>query len=588
MDSLRAFFLFLSLFSVIDVDAQAACTTQTTYTCALPFPSNEFSYPDTTSPTAIRVDINDSVMPAERLALLPQSVRPAVVLNGRDGFSPLSAAMFELSAQVPVDDLVAQPQQWVHAYSIDTGEAIDVVVSRSPLNDSAGFSWGPVVEVYPATRFPFGERIVIAIAMPDNTSVPVAYQSQTRVLNADALQLLQRHGVAADAVIATTEYTIASRASVVSEHQRAQAAIAAYEPEVRWGKTTYFSKGDVAAWVRGEVKLADFRGADGLVDVDNDAIANAKWIPFDLYLPRSATTTPAPVMIYGHGVIAIRATAFFVYPQNAAHGIATLAIDQPNHGSRARIDGYNVFDLLRPDRMQRGLGMVMESAFDLHGLLTALEHRMSSLDMLPQRGLWSTPDGDGRPDLDVTRVLFAGTSMGGVLGSGFAAFDDRLDGAYLQVPGTGITHVMTHSSFWELLGFKNLISPEFSAGETAFTVSLAQHVLDMVEGAMNAESFNRDTKPLFIQYGLDDAVAINESAFALGKLAGLNLNPPVLREVPAFAVNTQSDPLMGMAQVEPSAPSGWMHGFTAHLTFVKPEALAIYEQWLEAMKATMH
>lgn len=586
MDAMRVLFASAVLFSIACLDARADCATVMARTCALPFPSNEFARADTTSPTGIRLAIQDDVLPAERLALLPASVRPAVVLNGRDGFSPLAAAMFELATEAPLDRLVAQPRQWVHAYSVDTGAAIDVVVSRSPLNDSTGFSWGPIVEVYPATRFPFGERIVIAIASPDGASVPAAYRSQTRELSGDAWQLLQRHGVVPASVIAATEYTIASRDSIVGEHQRAQAAIAAYEPPVRWGKTTYFNKGDVAALVRGEVRLADFRGGDGLVDADNDAIGNAQWVPFDLYLPRSATKTPAPVMIYGHGVTAFRQTAFFMYPQNAKHGFATLAIDQPNHGSRGRIDGYNIFNLLRPDRMQRGLGMVMQSAFDMHGLLTAIEKRMASLDKLPRRSLLAS--GDGRPDLDVTRVIYGGTSMGGVLGSGFVAFDDRIDGAYLQVAGTSITHIMTHSSFWELLGFKNLISPEFSAGETAFTVALAQHVVDMVEGAMNAESFNRDTKPLFMQYGLDDAVAINESTYALARLAGLALNPPLLREVPAFAVNAQADPLMAIAQVEPASPRGWMRGFTAHLTFFKPEANAMFEHWLQAMRAALY
>ncbi|AUM13221.1 hypothetical protein [Ketobacter alkanivorans] len=157
-----------------------------------------------------------------------------------------------------------------------------------------------------------------------------------------------------------------------------------------------------------------------------------------------------------------------------------------------------------------------------------------------------------------------------------------MDGAYLQVAGTGIARIMTHSMFWGL-GFKNLITPEFSAGETAFQATLAQHVVDMVEGGMLAESFNRDTKPLFLQYGLDDTVATNAATFSLAKIAGLTLNPPVLADLSGIPVNDAYDPLMGLLQVEPVAAQGWLRGLTAHTTFVRPDAYQAYHQWLDAI-----
>lgn len=564
------------------VNAGAACTGLEAHTCALPFPSNEFSLVNAATATGVELSISDDVLPPGKLALLPGSVRPAAILNGRDGFSPMGAAMFELTSEALADQLAADPQQWVHAYSVDTGEPIDVVAARSPIERSSQFSWGPIIEVYPASRYPFGERIVIVISMPDNAAVPDDYAAPARELSEAAWQLLEHNDIAAQSVVTATEYTIASAESVLGEHERGQAAITDFDYPIEIVRTLYYRTGHVAAKVKGKVLLPDFRGEDGLVNVNNDAQANAQWIPFDLYLPRSAGKASAPVMIYGHGITANRYTSIFVHRQNARHGIATLAIDQPNHGSRISIDGYSVFQVLRTDRLPRALGMVMQSAFDLHGLTSMIEKQLHTVDALPKK-IWGR-SGDGIPDIDTSRILYSGTSLGGVLGSGFAAFDDRVDGVYLQVSGTGIARIMTHSSFWGL-GFKNLISREFTAGETAFQAMLTQHVVDMVEGGMRAESYNRETKPLFIQYGLDDTVATNASTFSLAGIAGLQLNPPVLADVPGMLVNGVYDPLMGVLQVEPVVRKGWLHGFTAHTTFIKSQAIDAYRQWLDAINA---
>lgn len=580
MDVLRSVASALGFFWISSTALAAACTGLETHTCALPFPSNEYTVPDAGSPTGIQLSISDDVLPPDKLALLPESVRPAAVLNGRDGFSPLGAAMFELGQEAPMAALEAHPEQWVHAFSVDTGAPIEVVAERSPVERSSRYSKGPIVEVYPAARFPWGERIVVAIAMPDGTAPPAGYTLSSRTLSEEARELLASNGIPATSLLSATEYTIATAESIIEEHRRGQQSIAEFDYPVEFTRTSYYRTGKVAARVRGRVLLPDFRGEDGLVDVDNDAVANAKWIPFDLYLPRSAVSRPAPVMIYGHGITANRHTAIFVYRQNAAHGVATLAIDQPNHGSRIGVDGYSVFQLLRTDRLPRALGMVMESSFDMHGLVHMIERRLNSLDTLPRRK--GDVSGDGYPDLDTSRILYSGTSLGGVLGSGFAAFDDRVDGAYLQVAGTGIARIMTHSLFWGL-GFKNLITPKFSAGETAFQAMLAQHVVDMVEGGMLAESFNRDTKPLFLQYGLDDTVATNASTFSLAKIAGLALNPPLLDDVPGIPVNDVYDPLTGLLQVEPAASQGWLHGFTAHTTFIRSDAYRAYHAWLNAI-----
>lgn len=560
---------------------QAACTGLENHTCALPFPSNEFARASKMTVTGVELSIRDDILPPDKLALLPASVRPAAILNGRDGFSPMAAAMFELASEALAQQVAADPARWVHAYSVDSGEPLDVVVKPSPVEIAARVSRGSIIEAYPHTRFPFGERIVIALAMPDNSVPPDDYVARSRALSKEAVKLLERHGVARASIITATEYTIASAEAIVGAHERGQAAIAEFDYPIEIERTSYFALGAVAAQVRGRVLLPDFRGKDGLVNVDNDPLAQAKWVPFDLYLPRSASKAPAPVMVYGHGIVANRQTSIFVHLQNAMNGIATIAIDQPYHGSRIGSDGYNVFQLLRMDRLPRALGMVMESSFDLHGLVTMIQKQLTTLDVLPRtaRGV-----GDGIPDLDTSRILYSGTSLGGVLGSGFAAFDDRISGVYLQVAGTGIARIMTHSSFWGL-GFKNLISPRFTAGETAFQAMLVQHLLDMVEGGMRAESFSRDSKPLFIQYGLNDTVATNDATFALAGIAGLGLNPPVLVEDTGLPLNDLYDPLMGVRQVKPAIKDGWWHGFSAHITFIHGEALATYDAWLKAVKA---
>ncbi|AUM13220.1 hypothetical protein [Ketobacter alkanivorans] len=115
-----------------------ACTGLEAHTCALPFPSNEFTVPDAGSATGLQVSISDDVLPPHKLDLLPARVRPAAILNGRDGFSPLGAAMFELGLDAPMAALESDPGQWVHAFSVDTGAPIEVVAGRSPAESIIG------------------------------------------------------------------------------------------------------------------------------------------------------------------------------------------------------------------------------------------------------------------------------------------------------------------------------------------------------------------------------------------------------------------------------------------------------------------
>jgi hypothetical protein len=139
------------------------------------------------------------------------------------------------------------------------------------------------------------------------------------------------------------------------------------------------------------------------------------WEQFLMVLPRTpAGPDGAPVEIYGHGLTVSKETMFLVAGANADRGIATIGIDVPNHGDRRDEGGY-LLDIATPRGFGRLASIPAEAISDNVGLIEAVRTSLAGTDLAPWR-----PDGthgDGVADLDPSRLLYSGTSMGGVLGA---------------------------------------------------------------------------------------------------------------------------------------------------------------------------
>jgi len=99
---------------------------------------------------------------------------------------------------------------------------------------------------------------------------------------------------------------------------------------------------NVAAIIHGVIQIPNFMSADpvlpGFVEFDNTGKPIVKGhdpVAFTLILPKAASYADLPVVIMQHGVNTTRIRTLVCANANAAHGMATLGIDLPYHGSRA-------------------------------------------------------------------------------------------------------------------------------------------------------------------------------------------------------------------------------------------------------------
>ncbi len=142
----------------------------------------------------------------------------------------------------------------------------------------------------------------------------------------------------------------------------------------------------------------------------------------------------------------------------AVRGLACLGIDAPNHGSRG-----NFIHFFSLENLPALRDRFREMAFDL----LQVERAVVQLDV----------DGDDVADF-APKVRFFGNSLGAILGSNFVPVSNRVSGAVLNVPGGGLSNLVTSYYLRERIGFLlvaqtavALDTPEFDSLLPVFRVA---------------------------------------------------------------------------------------------------------------------
>lgn len=573
-----------------------ACNPVGLYTCTLPFPSNFYSVPDSSKPTGIRLNIPEAAIRAELLKDVPKSINVQKIANNSSGFSAASAVLFELDQAADEKTLPLNGENAVYAFDLDSGAAIPV---RAQVNHYARSkrvsSPSHIVEIFPRSRWAYGSRIVVALTnhlkpkaggnyQPTNGFSQALHDDSSELHNAyrESLKLLEEKGIARDSLISATYFTVRTEDEVTQPMRKVMQQTLAAEHPIRNVKTYYQTFGPVAAYVKGEVRVLDWRNTDGLVDYT--LIPRESWLRFRLSLPRSAANKSAPILIYGHGLSVFKETDFTVSFTNAIHGIATLSIDQPNHGTRIRSDGGYVFNLLSTENVGRLLGMVSQSPIDFMSLYQAARTSFKTIDVLPhsqRRG-----NGDGIADLDTSRIYYAGTSLGGVLGLTFVSLAPELRGSFTHVTGVGVTSILSTSVLWSSF-FSNLEPKEANGAEALLLRAAIQHELDYGD-AINFAHYVRNPppgilpKPTAMVVGEGDTIVPNSGTQAVAEIAQLPLAGNVLFEMPDVARSDDFVEGYGIKQfrslVHIYAP---LDDVAAHISFVRASMSRELGRWLD-------
>lgn len=544
------------------------CNPVSIKTCALPFPSDVYAKPDPASPTGLRLHYPDGVVRPELLEEVPPTLTPEKVVANSTGYSAASGVLFELSeapdpASLPVDGGDA-----VIVYNLTTGERVPVRATINTYAQSkrvAAPSY--IVEIFPRSRWQFGHRHAVFLSnslkptsggefQPGDGFRRALSQDGTALSNyyEPVISFYEQHGFSRSQLLSATFFTVRTEEEATQKLKTLTDFVYQQDHPIRDIKIRYKLFGNIGAYVKGEVLVHNFRDdAGGMVyDIQQ---AKPEWVTFLMAIPRSAKKSPAPVSIFGHGIGFIKESAWPQAIRNARMGIATIAIDHPNHGPRIGDDGGWLLTRVDTPYVALQVGMMVQSSIDHMSLLKSITTHIGALDILPMRfpGPLVTNEshgGDGIPDLDTSTIFYQGISLGGVLGSAFVSLAPEIKGAIFQVAGVGITNILSGSALWNPV-FSKLV-PDVADGAEALVLKAAmQHEVDYGD-AINFVHYLREppagipAKPVLLVTAEGDGIVPNFSSVALSEIAGIPL------------IGDQHYPVPGSVQLT-DYDNGWGH-----------------------------
>jgi uncharacterized protein len=198
-------------------------------------------------------------------------------------------------------------------------------------------------------------------------------------------------------------------------------------------------------------------------------------VPAMLYRP--AGGPPAPVVLFLHGLGGDRTNVSLLAPFLCPAGIAALSIDAQYHGLR-KAEGKAIFssDLL----------------LTLQGFRQSIVDNRRALDYVASR-----------PDLDASRVVLIGASMGGIMGSIVAGLDERVKAALLIVGGGDLVALFQGSQ----------ISAATATREVLGDFEPFRPILDFIEPTHFVGHIS--PRPLWMLNGRDDQIILPRCAQAL-------------------------------------------------------------------------
>ncbi len=280
------------------------------------------------------------------------------------------------------------------------------------------------------------------------------------------------------------------------------------------------------------------RDADGVPRVvGRDALR------FVLAIPRRASTTPAPLLVYQHGnpgsakeEVGSRRQNAFLEAGFAIVGFTDLWNRSGELGllDRRQIVVRQVAALA--DSVRRHAVVPDDWLVTLGEQLSLVEAlpELATLDVLPL----AAPD--GRPEIDAALpIVYEGISQGAIHGQAFLAYSDRIRAASLVVGGARLSELALHQAASSMVKALPFLFGDFRPIDLWVTLALFQTAIDRQdphlhamrlhrEGLSTGQARDRLSKSILITAGRGDGYLPNRAsrslAYAMGPLAWID--PP--------------------------------------------------------------
>lgn len=458
------------------------------------FPDDFFTVPDPATPTGLRVDINAENMPA--ILDIPEGFRQVFHdLADLDGFGTTGGAFFTFSRPVVTDglpqgiDSLGPDSPFLFGWLDEEGRFVREAVDHVVTDD------GACIILRPLRPIPAGRRALAALGPglvdEDGRPLRASHALRTMMLGTaeapldamtpryqEAVDALVEAGILGDVedVAALTVFTtqsivdvpLAIAADIDSRRHTVVDREACVEDEHHLRCTFRFEAGN-------------YRTEDrAIAPVGGTAPVGFYTLTGDLYLPRELPHgSPPPVIVFGHGLTGNRSQAGRLARHASPLGIATLAIDAPEHGDHpVRLNTQSVLSMF--DFFGLSTGTIGISAIALRDNWRAATADKLALVRLIRDGLDAT--GDGSSDVDAERILYLGVSLGAIMGPPLLAQTDHVRAAVLIVGGGRVTDILQFSQTFAPL--VTLLTPSsVSRGDVARFWPLLQTAIERGDAA---------------------------------------------------------------------------------------------------------
>ena len=271
----------------------------------------------------------------------------------------------------------------------------------------------------------------------------------------------------------------------------------------------------------GTITVKDYRGSDFIVAADFDGSAPGSYaLPVSITFPGPIDDGPWPVVFIGHGMGGGRNNQGGATEQLTSLGLAVVATDAIQHGdhpTRTSQGGAGDADIITslldflavegqpsPRILPRVLrDNFRQSAWDRLQIIEAVRQGIDA-------------DGDGDTDLDSSRMLYFGASLGGMMGTETMALAPDLQGGMLGITGGRISQIVSGNE--QFAGMLDLLIPDgYGDDDIKRVLPIAQAVVDGGDPMVWARYLvgerlvgdAQDPPQLLVQYAYQDEVVPN-------------------------------------------------------------------------------
>lgn len=484
--------------------------------CGLPFPSNVYLVPDTTTTTGARVHFGPTTLPRNNTGVQSD---PAI-LNAADGYSPAAGPIVFLPGATSAG--FAGPNDPGHSLDDDsptilldagTGERIAhfAELDQSHADDSRrAILLRPVSLLQPGHRYIVALRGVVDaagapiapspafLALRDGTPFEDPSIERRRALYADIYAHLAEVGVSSADLQLAWDFTVASRGSLTDRlvHMR-DVALGSLGPS---GASYTFTEvstapdASLALRIEGTVSVPlflDQAGPGGCLTLGDDGLPvqnGSADYPFVMLVPNACAGRTCPIVQYGHGLFGSRYSIDEAGYHEAADAFGAVVISMDWTGMSGEDLGVLAAaaasgDIARfstiPDRSQQAM-------VNLAVALRTLETGMAADPLLLL---------DGVPAVDPDTRYYLGGSQGGIYGATYMAVTPDIERGVLVVPGVAYSLMLPRSVYWSSYATPFIVSNFEDPRDVQLVLGYVQMMWDRAEPSGYVTAITDDPFP---------------------------------------------------------------------------------------------